>query len=369
MASLRFKKDGTPFVDFRAHGKRHRPEFTNRRDAQKFLILADADPLEAYDYWLENLKPKEAETRAGYMSLSEKIESFKENYCKKRTSGNDMQTVMDALFDFVTKKHGVTDLDVRELIFEDLEDFQTHLKQKGLKKKKAISNASVNRYFSTIKTFFKRQFKARYIPVDISALIESLPVEAVQRKAWLDESTLKMIEALEKRAKDFVLIDIVRSNEWTPFGPKDYARLTWSNIDLRRSEVRTKRMKGKGKRDWQVPILPGYLEILKGIRRRHKAAGFGADADYVYMTDDFRPINPGWVSKALERQRKALGIKEVPYSSRHRIISLLAKKTDRDTASKFAGHASIRTTEKYYLIPDDKDLKKKIRKAFKGNGH
>lgn len=365
MAKLRFKKSGTPFVDFRAHGKRHRPEFTRLKDAQKFLILADTDPIEAYGYWMKSQSPKEADRNASFLSLKEKIESFKENYCAKRVNAKIMQNLMDTFFTFLINKYHVTDLDIREIIFEDLEDFQTHLKKTGRRKKTGISKASVNRYFSTIKTFFKRQFMARAIPVDVSALIENFDIDVVQRGAWQTESTPLLIKSLENKNADPALVEIVKSSEWSPFGPIDYARLKWKHIDFTGGEIRTFRMKGKGKRDWIVPLIDGYRDVLKSILKRHKAAGFGGPDDYVYLDKAWKEIGPGWVSKNLERHRKALGIKEVPYSSRHRIITEIAKRTDRDTASKFAGHASIRTTEKHYLISDDKDLKKKIKDAFK----
>jgi integrase len=205
---------------------------------------------------------------------------------------------------------------------------------------------------------------ARVIPVDISAFIETLQVESAQRDMWKDESTQKMIDRLESEGLDRVLIEIVQSNEWAPFGPTDYARLKWSQIDFDAGMIRAFRLKGKGKRDWNIPILPGLRVILKTILKRHKQAGFGAPNDFVYLDKEWKKINPGWVSTTLGRCRKALGIKEVTYSSRHRIITQVAEKTDRDTASKFAGHASIRTTEKHYLIANEDDLKNKIKKAY-----
>lgn len=368
MASLRFKKDGTPFVDFYAHGKRHRPEFENsktgRKDARNFEAIAENDPIEAYDLWMETLNLKNPVKTADFISFVSKVEAFKENYCSKRVRGNEMKRVMDYLVEFIKEKYGKEDVDIRHLVFEDLEELHLIMQKKGRRRKAGVSNASVNRYFSTIKTFFKRQFLARVIPVDISVFVEPLPVAEVQREAWKDGSTEKMVEKLQSENKDPVLIDIVKSNEWTPFGPMDYSRLTWAKIDFKSSMVRTIRLKGKRPREWNVVILKGYEEILKDILKRQKANGLGSPEDFVYLTSDHKPIEPMRISKALERCRKALGIKEVPYASRHRILRKVADKTSRDTARQFAGHASIRTTEKHYLGREDDAVHAKIKEAL-----
>ncbi len=365
MATLRFKKDGTPYVDFRAQGLRCRPEFTSLKDAKKFLPLADANPVEAYRLWQESiadvpgaLAPSES------ISFKEKLESFKEDYCTKRMNRNDMSRIMSQLFDFVieraTLKNGfkVDDLDIKAVDLDYYTGFQSHLIKTG------ISNSSVNRYLSTVKTFVKRMYKAGYIPVNYAALMESLPVETVKREAWKDGDTPKLIAKLIEMNGDPVLVDIARSMEFTPFGPTDFARLKWTMVRFDLGEIAIFRMKGRGRRDWNVPMILGYQKLLLEIRKRHEVAGFAQPNDHVYATTEFKPVKPVWVSKSLERARKAAGISTVPYSSRHRIISLLANKTDRDTASKFAGHTSLRTTEKHYLVGGDEDFRKKVKEAF-----
>lgn len=367
MASLRFKKDGTPFVDFRWQGKRLRPEFLSAKEAIKFQRFADANPAEAYQLWQESVIEQESSVTAPVtmVSLKEKVECFKTDYCSKRCRASDMRFHITRFRDFVinhaSQREGyvIEDVDLRRVVLEDFEAFQTKLVKNGL------SNSSVNRNFATIKTFFKRAFRAQYTSVDYAALIETLPVESVQREAWISEDTPRLISELVEREADQVLIDIVQSMAFSPFGPIDFARLQWRAVNFEVGEINTFRMKGRGRREWNVPLILGYQALLLEIRRRHEAAGFGKPSDYVYLDKCNKPVIPGWVSKSLERARKSVGITQVPYSSRHRIITLVAEKTDRDTASRFAGHASVRTTEKHYLVGGNENFRNKIKEALR----
>lgn len=365
MASLRFKNDGTPFVDFRVQGKRFRPEFFSATDAQKFVTLANANPVAAYEFWQECLNQTSAVVAAPEkISLKEKIDGFKRDYCSRRSNSTDMKRVMTKFFDFLCAnatakaQQKIDDLDIKAIDVEDFEEFQNQLTTSGL------SNASVVRYMSTVKTFYKRAYKAQYIPVDYAGLVDNLSVTSVKRLPWRETDTTKLIAKLEERNADPVLTDVVQSMLWSPFGPIDFARLKWRILNFETGEINTFRMKGRGKRDWHVPMLFGYKQILFEIRGRHEAMGFGKPDDYVYLDRKFKSINPGWVSKSLERARKDAGIDRVPYSSRHRIISLVASKTDRDTASRFGGHASVKTTEKHYLVGGNNEFREKVKEAF-----
>lgn len=364
MASLRFKSDGTPYVDFRCQGKRFRPEFLTTRDAQKFLRLADVNPVEAYRFWQESIaEDGPILAAAESVSLKDKVKSFKENYCAKKSGATDMKRTMDQFFDFVIERarlstgRKVEDVDIKAVTLDDVEGFQSHLSRR-------LENASVNRYFTTVKTFFKRMAKAQYVLINFAALVDNLRVETRMRDAWRTEDTAALIEKLCESKSDQVLVDIARSMEVSPFGPIDFARLKWRMIDLEAGQIDTYRLKGRGRREWPVPLVPGYRKVLMAIKKRHEGMGLGGPDDHVYLDRDSRPIKAGWVSKSLERARKAAGIDRVPYSSRHKIITYVASKTDRDTAAKFAGHASVKTTEKHYLGSMNEDFNKKVKEAF-----
>jgi integrase len=359
MASLRFKKDGTPFVDFRYQKDRYRPEFESVREAQKFESLANANVTEAYLLWQQSVAAQPTLTGAREaISLKGKVESFKENYCSQKSRPNEMKSHIDRLFCFITERRSADDVAVSSDLLDDVEAFQTSLIND------CLANSSINRYFATIKTFFSRLYRAQQIEINISDLIQALPVTAKKRDLWENDSTSRLVSELISRGSDQVLVDIAESMELTPFGPIDFARLKWSMIDFDLGEIRTIRCKGKGLRDWVVPMPLSYQALLLKIKKRHEAVGFGKPADHVYLTSAFLPVLPGRVSKSLERARKAAGIGQVPYSSRHRMITNVAEKAGRDVASKFAGHASVKTTEKHYLGEDLEKFREKMKEAF-----
>lgn len=359
MASLRFKKNGAPFVDFRVHGERYRPEFLSIKEAQKFQRLADAAPVEALKLWNESVSQQRV-VFAGeeIVSLSEKTKSFKDDYCSRRTNARDMKRVMDRFLSFIVNRKQTDIVDISSVGLDDLCAFQTHLAI-------GIEPASVNRYFTTVKTFFKRAQAAGYIKVNYAPLVEGLAVTFTQREhVWDASDTPKLVRRLLETERAQVLIDIARSLDFVPFGPTDFGRIKWRALDADGGVIRTYRLKGKGRRDWNVPIAPGYQALLLAIRTRQMLSGLGGPSDYVYAHEDGRAISAGWVSKAFERARKAVGINAVPYTSRHRVITLVNDSADLKTASKFAGHASVTTTEKHYVVSKDEDFNSKVRGAF-----
>lgn len=350
MAKLRFKKNGTPFIDFRVSGKRHRPEFLTRKDAEKFLNLADADPNEALAYWLEG-------SGATAVYLKDRVETFKKEHCATRVRGSEMDHHLDRMSDFLKERFSIDAIEISVIQGRDLKAFQDHLKG-------TLAAASVNRYFSTIKTFFKDLFEREITAVNLSDLVSTLDVQTQKREAISLDEIKKLAVMLGTRGADQVLIDVVKSMEVSPFGPIDFARLRWRDIDFEVGEINTTRMKGKGQRDWHVPLIFGYHKLLREIRSRQMTNGFGRPGDYVYLDRKWRSINPGWVSKSLQRAREAAGIEHVPYTSRHRIITELAKKTNRDLASQFAGHGSVKTTEDFYLVGGNEDFRNRVKDAL-----
>lgn len=362
MASLRFKKDGTPYVDFRAHGKRYRPEFLTTKDARKFLALADADPIEAHRFWEESQREQSVKVAAAggiVRSLKAEIANFKDGYCAKRANARDMRRVMDEMLAHVLKRKACDDCDVSDVELSDLETFQAAMCARG------ITNASVNRYFTTVKTFFKRMQRAGYVAVNYAPLVEGLTVTRKQREhVWGDGDTPKLVDSLTAQSRAQVLLDVAKSMEFTPFGPTDFKRLKWSMLDFDFGFVRTFRMKGKGEREWDVPITLGYHKLLLEIKNRQLALGLWKKNGFVYLTDDGKQIKPGWVSKSLERARKSAGIEAVPYTSRHRVITKVNDAVDLKTASKFAGHASTKTTEQHYVVSRDEEFGSKVKEVF-----
>lgn len=132
--------------------------------------------------------------------------------------------------------------------------------------------------------------------------------------------------------------------------------LTWKDIDLRSGAVSVRR--GRHYVHGAVLIEPCktdlservvYLPKFALVRMRELAKGHDKD-------DWLCPLSPDAIARRYKAACKALGLPYVPLKNlRHSYAtSQLRAGVDTSILSEMLGHYDVRTTERYYLIPDAK---------------
>ncbi len=230
-----------------------------------------------------------------------------------------------------------------------LVEFRSYLSSR---KKSGLSNATIARSISAIKSFFnylKLHKKIKNIH------IENLEHPKIPKRIprAIDEIDIrKMILELENQNKPKWIIDRNRAVIFLCWG----AGLRISEaISLTKEALQKDSMiiHGKGKKDRLVPLLPIVKETcLKAIK----------SCPYNILENDifFKGMRGGNMSareaqRLLESLRRSVGLPEhtTPHSLRHSFAThLLIKGTNLRALQKMLGHSSLSTTQNYTKITD-----------------
>ncbi|KPL55535.1 hypothetical protein ABB55_27610 [Prosthecomicrobium hirschii] len=131
--------------------------------------------------------------------------------------------------------------------------------------------------------------------------------------------------------------------------------LTWSDIDW---QARRIRIRGKGERDYTVPLSTLMQAILSPLRGRHETAVF---TYVVQRTRDGRtagaclPITESGLSSEWRRAKADAGLENFRFhDTRHtRATRLLRRTGNLKQVQKLLGHSRIETTARYAHVTED----------------
>ena len=193
---------------------------------------------------------------------------------------------------------------------------------------------------------------------------------------WMDRRGIvknSAISILSSPKKDKVLpraLDITQAKDLIEEAP-NFERENWQQLrdiaiftllygcGLRISEaVNTKigdfdnqdflRIKGKGKKERIVPILP---IVIKTINNYLEACPYSHNhGDPIFLGTRGERINPRIIERQMEKIRNYMGLPSnlTPHSLRHSFAThLLANGTDLRSIQELLGHSSLSTTQRY----------------------
>jgi integrase len=149
--------------------------------------------------------------------------------------------------------------------------------------------------------------------------------------------------------------------------PEEVCELRWENVTLNGASGKLRVVDSKtvaGRRP--IPLLPEMYLALNApdayamLKARYEAAGcpaegwlFPTGSACGHMTED---SYKEWHAKALKDSQV---ISFEPYCLRHTFLTWLAPHVDTWTLARIAGHASIRTTQRY-IHPQEKTVEQAL---------
>ncbi len=124
--------------------------------------------------------------------------------------------------------------------------------------------------------------------------------------------------------------------------------LTWSDVSLETMEVRVMAATSKGRRERMVPIAPEIRNLLQQWKQQYPSAGLKSPV-LPWDHDSYFPLYGDW-----HAIQTAGGIPEgqhyVPKNFRSTCASdLIASNVPTVVVKDFLGHATVATTETYYI--------------------
>jgi len=228
------------------------------------------------------------------------------------------------------------------------------------RKKAGMSNASINRELSLLKTIL---FSAEYDGLIVSNPIRGRRVKRLEENnsrervildmKLKDEDLRRLIDSAAPHFKPILVIAII-----TGMRLSEILKMRWKDINFRLGTIRIPEENSKSKKERIVPIDSVIFNLLDSIE--HKG-------EYVFVnswTGSHRKDTRNAFKAACKRAGIPYGRKKglIFHDLRHLAAYRLVKLTDIVTASKILGHSDVKMTLRY-CHPSDKDKKLAIEKA------
>ena len=224
-----------------------------------------------------------------------------------------------------------------------IEDFKRFLLSapQGGGKTGTISQTTASTYFSIFKAALKQAFIEDYLTIDLSAKTKGIPTNNVRRN-YLTEKELNMLAntpcdiPVLKRAALFSALTGLRHC--------DIQKLRWNEIQKDGNSYRLNFTQQKTKEVEYMPIN----------EQAYKLCGTPQAPNRLVFED---LTDAAWISRPLKRWLNAAGIERhiTFHCFRHTFATLqLANGTDIYTVSKMLGHRSVKTTQIYAKVINEK---------------
>ncbi|MCH7618743.1 MAG: tyrosine-type recombinase/integrase [Candidatus Marinimicrobia bacterium] len=218
--------------------------------------------------------------------------------------------------------------DIYDITASTIEEYMHHRMKIG-----RISPATVSIELRILKTLFNKAIKWDLIGVNPVSGITLPRQEPVRVRYLLIDEVERLLSTIsDRRIHRLALLYLntgARRSELLP------PLFSWGNVDF---DKRMLYLSGKGNRKRYIPMNETVYTILKSIKE--EGAPVLCDLKPNTVTHKFHDyyIIAGIEKATLHSLRKTFGS-----------LLIQSGKTDLYTVSKLLGHASIRTTEKYYV--------------------
>ena len=251
------------------------------------------------------------------------------------------QKDLESFLKFASEKYGYSDL--VSVNYSIIRSWIVKLVDSG------ISNKSVNRKISSLRTYFKYLLKIGDIGVSPLAKHKSLKVSKKLQVPFSEKEIENVLELL-KEANDFsgvrnkLIVELFYS---TGMRRTELVNLKLKDISLSQKTIK---VLGKRNKERMIPLLPSVLETIKEYLlfrdnlERIKDSSFlflTLKGVKIYETLVYRIIN-SYFSSASEKVKKS------PHILRHSFAThLLNEGADLKAVKELLGHSSLASTQVY----------------------
>ena len=212
-----------------------------------------------------------------------------------------------------------------------------------------ISNRSINRKISSLKTYYK--FLLKTSQIEVSPLLKHKALKTSKKiQVPFSEIEIKNVLELIQGATDFegvrnrLIVELFYS---TGIRRAELINLTLSNVSVAQKTIK---VVGKRNKERIIPLVPSVVETIKQYREIRKELPFIKDGSYfflsakgvkIYETLVYRVINT-YFSNVSEK------VKRSPHILRHSFAThLLNEGADLNAVKELLGHSSLASTQVY----------------------
>jgi integrase/recombinase XerC len=211
-----------------------------------------------------------------------------------------------------------------------------------------ISNNSINRKISSLKTFYKYLLKTKQIEVNPLVKHKALKVAKKVQVPFTVDEVESVIRLLENEGNDFVslrnrlLVELLYS---TGIRRIELINLQMQSIDLHSNSVK---VLGKRNKERIIPLIPSVVKTLKAyldVRTRIQS-----DNSYLFLTEKGNKIYETLVFRVINSYFSEVStkVKKSPHILRHSFAThLLNQGADLNSVKELLGHSSLASTQVY----------------------
>lgn len=212
-----------------------------------------------------------------------------------------------------------------------------------------ISNRSVNRKVSSLKTYYKFLLKTKQIEINPLATHKALKTSKKIQVPFSEKEIVKVTEMLETQDnfegfRNLLMVELFYST--------GIRRAELINIKLNDVSFAQKTIKVMGKRNKEriIPLLPAVVQTIKAYLLKREQLENIRDIEFLFLTAKgvkiyetlvYRIINT-YFSNASEKVKKS------PHILRHSFAThLLNEGADINSVKELLGHSSLASTQVY----------------------
>ena len=246
----------------------------------------------------------------------------------------------------------------------DLEDFRKFLGETGIEKvdyltlrkylavlkEKNLTNRTVNRHLSSLRSFFKFLTREGLLKTNPILSLSSPKQEKHLPQFLTEDEVTKLIEVAlpkdERGLRDRAILETFYS---TGIRISELVGLSNQDIDFIGGVVK---VMGKGKKERLVPIGERALAAIRDYLEKRKK-----QADALFLNKSGKRITTRGVRNIVEKYIRIAGIRQgvSPHTLRHSFAThLLNRGADLRSVQELLGHVNLSTTQIYTHLTTDR---------------
>ena len=211
-----------------------------------------------------------------------------------------------------------------------------------------VSNRSINRKISSLKTFYKFLLKTKQIEVSPLAKHKSLKVSKKVQVPFSAKEVETVIANFSAEGfsdvRDQLIIELLYS---TGMRRAELINLKLESIQIESSQIK---VLGKRNKERMIPLLPSVKKTFIAYLKEREQLEINRESDYLLLTNKGKKLYDTLVYRIVNGyfSRVSTKTKNSPHIIRHSFAThLLNEGADLNSVKELLGHSSLASTQVY----------------------
>ncbi|HIB36073.1 tyrosine-type recombinase/integrase [Mesonia sp.] len=211
-----------------------------------------------------------------------------------------------------------------------------------------VSNRSINRKISSLKTFYKFLLKTKQVEVSPLAKHKSLKVSKKVQVPFSAKEVETVITNFSAEGfsdlRDQLIIELLYS---TGMRRAELINLKLESIQIESSQIK---VLGKRNKERMIPLLPSVKQTFIAYLKEREQLEINSESDYLLLTNKGKKLYDTLVYRIVNGyfSRVSTKTKNSPHIIRHSFAThLLNEGADLNSVKELLGHSSLASTQVY----------------------